>query len=97
MSYDYVKIADYCHLVSRGKTPKYDDNGSGKVVKSAHVQIENIRWKNCPSVSDEFVLKYRDNFRLRKGDVLLNGTGTGTLGRPDFSRYLFESKTGQKN
>ena len=82
MSYDYVKIADFCHLVSRGKTPKYDDNGSGKVVKSAHVQIENIRWENCPNVSDEFVLKYRDNFRLRKRDVLLNGTGTGTLGRP---------------
>ena len=82
MSYDYVKIADFCHLVSRGKTPKYDDNGSGKVVKSAHVQIENIRWENCPNVSDEFVLKYKDKFRLRKRDVLLNGTGTGTLGRP---------------
>ena len=84
MGYAYVKISDCCHMVSRGKTPRYDPNGSGKVVKSAHVQIEKVRWEDCPTVSDAFVEKYQDKFSLRNQDVLLNGTGTGTLGRPAY-------------
>ncbi|TVQ58981.1 MAG: hypothetical protein EA366_05670, partial [Spirulina sp. DLM2.Bin59] len=84
MSYKKVKIASCCHMVSRGKTPIYDPNGTAKLVKSAHVQIDKILWEKCPTVSDEFTLKYQDKFRLKKGDVLLNGTGTGTLGRPAY-------------
>lgn len=84
MSYKYTTISECCDLVSRGKTPKYDEKGSGRIVKSAHVQIDAIRWQECPTVSDEFVAKYIDRFKLRKDDVLLNGTGTGTLGRPGY-------------
>ncbi|MGH1334687.1 MAG: restriction endonuclease subunit S [Aureispira sp.] len=82
MSWRKAFIGECTTLVSRGKTPKYGESDNVRAVKSAQVYPKRIKWEQCPSLSNEFVLKCNEKFYLKEGDVLLNGTGTGTLGRP---------------
>jgi type I restriction enzyme, S subunit len=75
------KIRDICIMVSRGKTPLYGA-GDFYAVKSAQV-YDPLRLEDCPTVTEEFALRNK-KFTLVKDDVLLNGTGTGTLGRSGY-------------
>ncbi len=84
-------ISDLVTMLTRGKAPEYDENGNCFAVKSAQVFPDTIRWQSCPPVSDRFGAKHK-TIALQKGDVLLNGTGTGSLGRPGFVRHkLYET------
>lgn len=62
----------------RGKTPKYVQDSEIHVLNQACVHwdgfhLENVKYQN--------VEKFNSNNILVSGDVLLNSTGTGTLGR----------------
>jgi len=81
-------FGEICTILSRGKTPKYGP-GECYTIKSAQV-YEPLRLSECPTVLD---INSEKNlgFAVKKDDVLLNGTGTGTLGR---SGYLCEDPEG---
>ena len=73
-----MTLESVCTIVGKGITPKYVDSSSVVVINQACVHwdgqhLENIKYhnKNVP-------VKKRT---LETGDVLLNATGNGTLGR----------------
>ncbi len=72
-------ISDVALLINRGITPKYTQTGKVRLVKSAHVNPIKIKWEQSPFITEPS-LKL-NNFFLKNGDILLNGTGTGSVGR----------------
>jgi type I restriction enzyme S subunit len=79
-------LADVATVVGRGITPRYGDKGvvvfNQKCVRkgrlgSASARIHDIAQKAVPTEK-----------LLRSGDVLVNSTGTGTLGRTAAVRHL---------
>lgn len=71
------KLGDHLSFNQRGSQPDYADKGL-PVVNSKHVQrgevnMTDTRFATMPDKANAVVIK--------KGDVLINGTGVGTIGR----------------
>ncbi len=72
------RLEEICEFLSRGITPKYSDNGilvlNQKCIRDNRVNLELGRFTDkATKISHNKLLKY--------GDILINSTGTGTLGR----------------
>ena len=65
-------------MIGRGKQPKYVENSNIRVINQACIYWDGIKYEN---------VKFHDStskkakLTLEPGDVLINSTGTGTLGR----------------
>ena len=73
----WVEVDEISELVSRGITPKYDENSDETVlgqtcVRNNLVLVENGRLHKPKKVNEKW---------LREGDLLINSTGVGSLGR----------------
>jgi restriction endonuclease S subunit len=74
-----IKLGTHLSLNKRGTQPVYSDDNKGIVVlNSKHIRQNKIdftdnRFGNPNEISEELV--------IRKYDVLVNGTGVGTIGR----------------
>ena len=71
------KLADVCALISRGIAPTYDDASTAlvigqKCVRDKRLSLGPARPQRKPVPAEKLV---------RVGDVLINSTGVGTLGR----------------
>ena len=73
-------LGEVCELINRGVSPKYIENGgmivlNQKCIRDHSINFDPSRFHDAKSkkVSEEKIIK--------KGDVLINSTGTGTLGR----------------
>lgn len=71
------KISDLCIYLSRGIAPKYDETASTlvvgqKCIRQQRLSLAPARRQNRPAPPEKLV---------RPGDVLINSTGVGTLGR----------------
>lgn len=71
------KIGDISSYINRGITPAYDDEGSSTVVNQKCIRDQRISLgparRQSKSISSEKLIRF--------GDVLINSTGVGTLGR----------------
>lgn len=79
-SWKTVELSEICEMVKRGITPKYtEDEGiivvNQKCIRNHSVNLKESRKHDITNkkISDEKFVKY--------GDVLVNSTGVGTLGR----------------
>ena len=80
--YGYSTLGVYCLSVIRGVQPKFVDGGNVFVIASKAVRPARIRVDASESTDQAFYHKANvARARVKKGDVLLNGTGVGTLGR----------------
>jgi type I restriction enzyme, S subunit len=70
-------VADLCSYLNRGITPKYNDSAVGVVVNQKCIRDRLINLELARRQSKEVPQKKL----LRFGDVLVNSTGEGTLGR----------------
>lgn len=73
----WVEVEEIAELVSRGITPKYDESSAETVlgqtcVRNNLVLIENGRHHKPKKINEKW---------LREGDLLINSTGVGSLGR----------------
>jgi type I restriction enzyme, S subunit len=71
------KLGDVCAYLSRGIAPKYDEDAAGivvgqKCIRDQRLSLAPARRQSKPVPNDKLV---------RSGDVLINSTGVGTLGR----------------
>lgn len=66
-------------LVNRGNSPKYVDESSIKVINQACIQWNGLNLENIKFQKDQDVSQWKG--LLFPKDLLLNSTGTGTLGR----------------
>ena len=77
------KLIDICSFLSRGKSPKYSDNDKTYPVfaqkcnlKEGGISLEQARFLEPSTIN-----KWNDVYKLQNGDILVNSTGTGTVGR----------------
>lgn len=74
------KLGDVCELLNRGISPKYLEEGGVRVLNQKCIRNHQINFE--PSRRHDLSSKKVDDNRFIKlGDVLVNSTGTGTLGR----------------
>ena len=79
----WCKLMDLCTFLSRGKSPKYSERDTTYPVfaqkcnlKEGGISLENARFLEPTSIN-----RWPDVYHLQTGDVLVNSTGTGTVGR----------------
>lgn len=72
-------------LVTRGIAPSYVDDSSIRVISQAANQASGLEWDRC-RFHDHRGTAQRLKGYLKPGDVLVNSTGTGTLGRIGYFR-----------
>ena len=77
------KLVDICSFLSRGKSPKYSDDDKTYPVfaqkcnlKDGGISIEQARFLDPSTIN-----KWNDVYKIQTGDILVNSTGTGTVGR----------------
>lgn len=84
MTFPIVQLAEVCTKIGSGSTPRggsasYLDHGI-PLVRSTNVRMFSIDETDLAFISDEQAHAL-DNVTVKPGDVLLNITGIGTLGR----------------
>ena len=86
----WTTLGEICLFLSRGKSPKYSDTDKTYPVfaqkcnlKEGGISLEQARFLD-PST----ICKWSEEYKLKTGDVLVNSTGTGTVGR---TRLFHES------
>ena len=77
------KLVDICSFLSRGKSPKYSENDKTYPVfaqkcnlKDGGVSLEQAKFLDPSTIN-----KWNEVYKLQTGDILVNSTGTGTVGR----------------
>ncbi|MGH3504414.1 MAG: restriction endonuclease subunit S [Nocardioidaceae bacterium] len=75
--WDEEALGEVCNLISRGTAPKYVDHSPVRAIGQRCVQ----EWGFDPSVGRFHDQRVRQTLKAEHGDVLLNSTGTGTIGR----------------
>lgn len=75
-----ISLKRLTKIVNRGASPVYDDFGTAKFINQACIYWTGVK-ELAIKPADES--KHRPGSRgyLEKGDILVNSTGTGTLGR----------------
>jgi type I restriction enzyme M protein len=72
----FVKLRQDLVYCQRGKQPIYARSGL-RVINSKHVQVNRLSIDDCrTAIPSSF-----PGSNIRNGDLLLNGTGVGTIGR----------------
>lgn len=73
-------LGEVTQIIKRGIAPKYCDDGGVRVINQKCIRNHSINYlqarRNDPSKK-----KIPEERFIRSGDVLVNSTGTGTLGR----------------
>src|SRR5262249_40309878 len=77
-------LREVTQFVSRGKTPLYAESSDFKIINQACVFPQSLRLENLKYVSKEFWDSLKEEKKLLPDDILVNSTGTGTLGRIGF-------------
>jgi len=77
----WVRIGDVATYVQRGKGPDYAEASDFEVVSQKCVRWNGLDLTQTRFITPESISKYEPIRLLKKGDLLWNSTGTGTIGR----------------
>ena len=77
-----VPLKDVIVKIGRGKSPKYSEYETGFwAINQKCIQWGVINPIHKKPILESFFLDLKNEFKAKKDDVLVNSTGTGTLGR----------------
>ncbi|HBF4262524.1 restriction endonuclease subunit S [Clostridioides difficile] len=94
--FDMKKIKEISIYLKRGVSPKYVEQSNIKVINQKCIYWRNLKVENCKYYDENLKEKIEDIF-LKQNEILINSTGTGTLGRCvkfnkiDNSEYIADS------
>jgi type I restriction enzyme S subunit len=77
----WVRLDNLACYIQRGKGPKYTNFSSAHVVSQKCIQWTGFNLLPARYIEEDALKKYGEERFLTKGDILLNSTGTGTVGR----------------
>lgn len=80
MGWKTSKLGDVCEMIKRGIGPKYLEEGGVCVVNQKCVRDHSVNYALARRHNLE-AKKVNEERYIKVGDVLVNSTGTGTLGR----------------
>ena len=89
----WVALGDLCVLLSRGKSPKYSEKKKYPVFAQKCNQPDGLALEKALFLDESTLEKWPEYFRLRNEDVVINSTGTGTVGRVGY--YLNQTLDSQ--
>ena len=79
--------------IRRGKSPKYDERGTTLVfAQKCNTKHEGINISLALRLDDDTLVKYPSDEYMVSDDIVINSTGTGTLGRVGIYRDSDASK-----
>ena len=80
--WEWVTIGKLCSFLSRGKSPKYSEERKYPVfAQKCNLYDGDISLEQARFLAPETISKWSDEYKLIDGDILVNSTGTGTVGR----------------
>lgn len=80
-NWKWVSLGKLCIMLSRGKSPKYSEEKKYPVFAQKCNQSYGLELWKARFLDKTTLDKWPEYFRLRDGDVVINSTGTGTVGR----------------
>ena len=82
-SWCICRLKDLCTFLSRGKSPKYSENDKTYPVfaQKCNLKDGDISLEQAKFLDPSTICKWSETYKLRTGDILINSTGTGTVGR----------------
>ena len=81
----WVRIGDVTVRVKRGKAPKYVEKSDFPVfAQKCNQKDGTIALKKAQFLNPDMITKISDDDFLHNSDIVINSTGTGTLGRVGF-------------
>ena len=81
-SWEWTTIGKLCSFLSRGKSPKYSEERKYPVfAQKCNLYDGDISLEKARFLDPETISKWSDEYKLIDGDILVNSTGTGTVGR----------------
>ena len=89
-SWEWVRLGRICDYIHRGKSPKYGEKKILPIMAQKCNQWDRIHTDRCLFAQEDTIERYTEEQFLRVGDVIINSTGGGTVGRTGFvSDYVF--------
>lgn len=82
--YEIKKLKNLCNHIGRGKSPEYEENTGYYTINQACLYWTYFKSENIKSVSSKFYNSLNRNQKISKGDILINSTGGGNLGKSAF-------------
>lgn len=82
----HYKLSEVSAYLRRGISPKYAENDGVLVVNQKCIRNHAINYSLCKLHNKK--IKKISGYELMLGDILINSTGVGTLGRISMVRYL---------
>ena len=82
-SWCICRLKDLCTFLSRGKSPKYSETDKTFPVFAQKCNLKDggISLEQAKFLDPTTICKWSEEYKLKTGDVLVNSTGTGTVGR----------------
>ena len=82
-SWVWTTLGEICIFLSRGKSPKYKDDDKTYPVfaQKCNLKEGGISLKQARFIDPNTIDKWAEEYKLKTGDILINSTGTGTVGR----------------
>ncbi|MDL2326984.1 restriction endonuclease subunit S, partial [Bacteroidales bacterium OttesenSCG-928-A14] len=80
-SWEWANVCSISNYIQRGKSPKYSPIEKYPVLAQKCNQWEGISLEKALFIDPETITKYGEERFLLDGDIVINSTGTGTLGR----------------
>ena len=90
-SWEWVRLGSVCDYIHRGKSPKYGEKKILPIMAQKCNQWDRIYTDRCLFAQEDTIERYTEEQFLRIGDVIVNSTGGGTVGRTGYvDDYVFK-------
>ena len=88
--WEWCRLGDICSYLHRGKSPKYGEHKFLPIIAQKCNQWDKIYTDRCLFSSKDYIEKYKEEQFVQKGDIIINSTGGGTVGRTGYiDSYVF--------
>ena len=79
----WCKLLDICSFLSRGKSPVYSETDRTYPVfaQKCNLKEGGISLEKAQFLDPTTLKRWPEEYKLKTGDILVNSTGTGTVGR----------------
>ena len=78
----WCRLGDISIFLSRGKSPKYSEKKNYPVfAQKCNLKSGGISLDTAKFLDESTLPKWGDEYKLKDNDILVNSTGTGTVGR----------------
>ena len=80
-SWEWARLNSICSYIHRGKSPQYGTDKILPIIAQKCNQWSGIQTEKCLFSEKGTISKYTNEQFIQLGDILINSTGTGTVGR----------------